>query len=62
MPETFTYIGKRFVKGLREAPYEFVAPLIVAARGAKFVARFASRHLDAAMAEARAKANCSNPK
>jgi hypothetical protein len=56
MSETLTYIGHRFVKGLREAPREFVTPLIVAARGVKLAAQFVSRHLDAAMNEARKKA------
>jgi hypothetical protein len=57
MAGTLTIIKQRFVKGLREAPYEFVAPLIAAARSGKAVARIFSAQLDRAMAEAREKAN-----
>jgi 6,7-dimethyl-8-ribityllumazine synthase len=57
MTDTFTYIGQRFAKGLREAPREFVAPIIVAVRGAKVAAQFVSRQLDTAMNEAREKAD-----
>ena len=56
MREVYKYIGQRFVKGLREAPYEFVAPLIVATRGIRFVAGYVCRQLDLGMEEAREKA------
>ncbi|MEY2152252.1 hypothetical protein AB7849_15210 [Rhodanobacter sp. 115] len=57
MAKTLTIIKQRFVKGLREAPYEFVAPLLVAARGGRAVARKVTKSLDDAMTEARAKAD-----
>lgn len=55
MCEISKYIGQRFIKGLREAPCEFVAPLIVAARGIRFVAGYVWRQLDLGMEEAREK-------
>lgn len=57
MANTLTIIKQRFVKGLRQAPYEFVAPLVVAARGGRALASKISKHLDEAMVEARAKAD-----
>lgn len=56
MREVFKYASQRFVKGLREAPYEFVAPLIVVMRGIGFVASYVYRQLDLGMEEAREKA------
>lgn len=53
MKETLSYIGHRFIRGLCMAPYEFMAPLVAAVRGAKVAIQFASRHLDSAMDEAR---------
>ena len=57
MADTLTIIKQRFVKGLRQAPYEFVAPLIAAARAGKAVAHIVSKQLDRSMSEAREKAD-----
>lgn len=56
MPDTLMIVKQRFIKGLHEAPYEFVAPLIVAARGGKAAAAIIAKRLDQAMIEAREKA------
>lgn len=56
MSETFTYIGRRFTKGLREAPHEFVATCPRGTRSQGFI-QFVSRHLGSAMDEARKNAD-----
>jgi hypothetical protein len=53
MHEILATIGRRFAKGLREAPYEFIAPFIVVGRGIRFSLNFIAQHLAVAMAEAR---------
>jgi hypothetical protein len=60
MNEILATIRQRFVKGLREAPYEFFVPIIVAGRGIRFGLRIMAQQLDTAMADARKKASRSN--
>lgn len=45
------------MKGLREAPYEFVAPLLAASRWLWGMKRFVSHNPEKAMDEALAKTN-----
>ncbi|MBB6244112.1 hypothetical protein [Rhodanobacter sp. MP1X3] len=56
MNEILATIRQRFVKGLREAPYEFFAPIIVASQGIRLGLRIITRQLDTAMIDAREKA------
>jgi hypothetical protein len=60
MNEILATIRHRFVKGLREAPYEFFAPIIVVGRGIRFGFGIITRQLDTAMADALEKAHRSN--
>jgi hypothetical protein len=62
MHETLAIIRQRFVKGLRESRYEFIATIIVAGRGIRFSLNFIAQHLAGAMAEAREKAASSGPR
>ncbi|HTV87181.1 MAG TPA: hypothetical protein VME63_17415 [Dyella sp.] len=57
MNEILSTLRQRFVKGLRQAPYEFFVPIVIAGRGIRFSLRFIAQQLDAAMAEARDKAS-----
>ena len=60
MNEILTTIRQRFVKGLREAPFEFFVPIIVVGRGIRFGLRIVAQQLDIAMADAREKASRSS--
>lgn len=60
MNDVLTTIRRRFARGLREAPYEFFAPIIVAGRGIRSGLRIIMKQLDIAMTDAREKAHCSN--
>lgn len=60
MADTFHIIKQRFAKGLREAPFEFVAPLIGIARSSPIVVRIVARQVHRAMTEARDKAGRGN--
>ena len=55
--KTLRIIQRRFMKGLREAPYEFVAPLLAASRWLWGMKRFVSHNPEKAMDEALAKTN-----
>lgn len=57
MNDILVTVRQRFVKGLREARYEFFAPIVAAGRGIQFVLRIITKQLDTAMTDAREKAN-----
>ena len=57
MNDILVTVRQRFVKGLREARYEFFAPIVVVGRGIQFVLRIITKQLDTAMTDAREKAN-----
>ncbi len=61
MHETLATIGRRFAKGLREAPYEFITPFIMVGREIRFSLHFIAKHLAVARTEAREKAASSGP-
>lgn len=54
--DTLRIIQRRFIKGLSEAPHEFVAPLIVVVRWLWCVPRFVSFRLQEAKEKSRIKA------
>lgn len=60
MNEILTIIRQRFVRGLREACYEFPVPVTVVGRGLLLGLRVIGKQLDTAMAEAREKASRSS--